>query len=610
MRQKVKKCNLYYAVIPIILFVSFLLSRVSYAEAEQKRVKPPQTLNEAFEVLDSVLSPQDRESLRDCRKPELINYHFGLGRWIRNNFGLYAGNPKLYEAVGAQPSEHPDEVSAKIIQAYWQYLNRDITIPEFEQLSSGEYFQEVLSHLHRAYLSRSTRMTNFLPAWVFANSRIEIGKSSEKQIHVARKLVRQDSSLACLALLFLAEYEKGHERIALLEEFLRNKEPTILYPLRAEEDPYFSAMLTGGDIAQKFDIEAKFATSKDRNYPKGYLWKVLSIGDISLRSLNKIYKKKFGCAEEYLIWKEDWNKNPFLYWKYKEPISSQDVEYLHSRPLLLLQMLLLNNRWIFFDNGCTGMPWAHPPEANLLLGDLEANPDVPEVSAEFEVYPKEVQPVPAFKTSLLLKNILNRVDGDSLFHSITLEALRDYNLHYKTEELREYNHYVAFVLAVGKERLLEKGRKEQLWEICEYYRNNYHLSWSFNNYLISLLFEIDSNRTRPVVEKIFDTSKEPSDRVFARTAFLELMISEHFHEYEELVERWYWHIQDKYLNHHPNERDTILCTLQQTSDQTRKLYRKITSDPRFIKVEGDDRRQRTEVGGQRSEVGGRRSEGN
>lgn len=587
MSATTRKCRFCFSVIPIILLVSFLLSSVSYSETEKKGVPPPQNLHEAFEILDSVLSRQDRESLRDCRRTMLVSYHFGLGGWIRNNFGLWAGNPKLYEAAGAKPSEHPDNVSTKIIHAYWEYLNRDITEPEIEKLSSDEYFQGVLSHLQRAYLSRSTRMTNFLPEWVFADSRIEIRTSSAKHINVAKKLVRQDNSIACLALLFLAEYEKDHERIALLEEFLRKKEPTILYPLRVEEDPYFSSMLTGKDIAQKFDIEAKFATSKDRNYPKGYIWKVLSIGDISLRALNKIYEKKFGAAEEYLVWKEGFSKNPYLYWKYKTPISSEDVDQLHSRPLLLLQILLLTDRWIYFDKGSTGMPWLHPPEANRLLGDLEANRDLTEVSAEFEVYPKGVQPVPAFKTSLLLKNILNRVEGDSLFHSITLEALRDYNLNYKTEDLRNYNHYVAFVLAVGKERLLESGRKEQLWEICEYYRNNYHLSWSFNKYLISLLFEIDSNRTRSVVEKVFDTSKEPSADVFSRTGFLQLMIAKHFHEYEELVERWYWHIQDKYLKHHPNERDTILTTLQETNDKTRELYRKITSDSRFIMAETD-----------------------
>ena len=585
MRETVKKCRFYLTVIPIILLVSFLLSGVSYSETEQKPVTPPQTLHEAFKVLDSVLSRQDRENLRDCRRTELVGYHFGLGGWIRNNFGLWAGNPKLYEAVGAKPNEHPDNVSGKIIRAYWDYLNRDIADPELEKLSSDEYFQGVLSHLQRAYLSRSTRLTNFLPEWVFADSRRGIRENLAKHINVAKKLVRQDNSIACLALLFLAEYEKDHERIALLEEFLREKEPTILYPLRVEEDPYFSSMLTGEDIAQKFDIEAKFATSKDRNYPKGYIWKVLSIGDISLRGLNKIYEKKFGSAEEYMVWKEGFSKNPYLYWKYKTPISSEDVDYLHSRPLLLLKILLLTDRWIYFDTGGTGMPWLHPPEANRLLGDLETNRDLTEVSVEFEVYPKEVQPVPAFKTSVLLKNILNRVDGNALFHSITLEALRDYNLHYKTEELHDYNHYVAFVLAVGKERLLQSGSKEQLWEICEYYRNNYHFSWSFNKYLISLLFETDSNRTRSVVEKVFDTSKEPSADVFSRTGFLKLMIGKHFHEYEELVERWYWQIQDKYLNHHPNERDTILTTLQETNDQTRKLYRKITSDSRFIIVE-------------------------
>ena len=145
------------------------------------------------------------------------------------------------------------------------------------------------------------------------------------------------------------------------------------------------------------------------------------------------------------------------------------------------------------------MPWLHPAEANRLLGDLEAGRDPTEVSAKFAVYPKEVQPVPAFKTALLLKNILNRVDGDSLFHSITLEALRDYNLNYKTEERRDYNQYVAFVLAVGKERLFKSGGEEQLWEICEYYRNNYHLSWSFNRYLIGLLFEIDRFREEETV---------------------------------------------------------------------------------------------------------------
>jgi hypothetical protein len=568
---------------------------MSYSESEQKPGTPPQNLDQAFALLDSALSRQDRESLRDCRRDDLIQYHFGLGRWVRNNFGLWGKNPKLYEAIGVKPSQHPDYVSGKIIHAYWEYLNRDISKPEFEKLSSNEYFQEVLSHLNRAYLSKSTRMTNLLPEWVFADSLGWVERSLTKHKNVAKKLVRKDNSIACLALLFLAEYEEDHKRIALLEKFLKKKEPTILYPLRVEEDPYFSSMLTGEDIEQKFDIEEKFASLKDRNYPKGYIWKVFSIGDIALRSLNRIYKKKFGSALEYLVWKEEHSRNPYLYWKYKTLISSEDVDYLHSKPLLLVQILLLTDRWIFFDDDGTGMPWVHSPEAKPLLGDLEAGLEVTQVSAEFEVYPKQVQQQITFKTPFLLKNFLNRVDGDSLFQSITFEALRDYNLHYKTEELHDYNHYVAFVLAVGKERLSENGRKEQLWEICEYYRNNYHLSWSFNSYLISLLFEIDSNRTRSVVERVFDTSKKPSADVFTRTSFLKLMISKHFHEYEELVERWYWQIQDKHLNHHPNERDTILTTLRETNDQTRKLYRKITSDSRFIVVEKESNTGNDEV---------------
>ena len=95
MKDEFKRLRFCFTVMPIILLVFFLLSSVSYSETKQKAVTPPKNLNEAFELLDSALSRRDRESLRDCKRTDLIRYHFGLGGWIRNNFGLWAGNPKL-----------------------------------------------------------------------------------------------------------------------------------------------------------------------------------------------------------------------------------------------------------------------------------------------------------------------------------------------------------------------------------------------------------------------------------------------------------------------------------------------------------------------------------
>jgi hypothetical protein len=49
--------------------------------------------------------------------------HLGLGLWIRNRYGLWRGNEKLIvSACGFQC--HPDDASAKIIEAAWQELHK------------------------------------------------------------------------------------------------------------------------------------------------------------------------------------------------------------------------------------------------------------------------------------------------------------------------------------------------------------------------------------------------------------------------------------------------------------------------------------------------------
>ena len=45
-------------------------------------------------------------------------FHMGMGTWIRNQFGLWHGNQKLFEACGG----HPDSASMVIIDAAWRCL--------------------------------------------------------------------------------------------------------------------------------------------------------------------------------------------------------------------------------------------------------------------------------------------------------------------------------------------------------------------------------------------------------------------------------------------------------------------------------------------------------
>ena len=61
-------------------------------------------------------------------KDDLINAHFGLGMWIRNNFGLWDGNTSLKEDAG---QSHPDSVALVIMERLWIQLRGNEDEPMF-----------------------------------------------------------------------------------------------------------------------------------------------------------------------------------------------------------------------------------------------------------------------------------------------------------------------------------------------------------------------------------------------------------------------------------------------------------------------------------------------
>jgi hypothetical protein len=87
----------------------------------------PKTIKEAVETLKSKLKPNDLSRIAKMKKTDLISLHHGLGRWIRNNFGLWAGNKELIKDVtdNAQVkplSPHVDSISFSIIQELWREI--------------------------------------------------------------------------------------------------------------------------------------------------------------------------------------------------------------------------------------------------------------------------------------------------------------------------------------------------------------------------------------------------------------------------------------------------------------------------------------------------------
>jgi Fe2+ or Zn2+ uptake regulation protein len=91
----------------------------------------PIDLEDCFHQLDRILSMTDKEEFRKMSERDAVShYHFSLGLWIRNNWGLW-GNSRLkiyFKKIGVK---NPDAMSGMILTSYHRFLNKkEIQIDE------------------------------------------------------------------------------------------------------------------------------------------------------------------------------------------------------------------------------------------------------------------------------------------------------------------------------------------------------------------------------------------------------------------------------------------------------------------------------------------------
>jgi len=83
----------------------------------------PKNLEECFLELDKLLKPKDIEAIKNLKdRNETILYHHGFGTWLRNNWGLWGGS-RLQQYLIAKGLSHPDNMSATILEFYYDWLN-------------------------------------------------------------------------------------------------------------------------------------------------------------------------------------------------------------------------------------------------------------------------------------------------------------------------------------------------------------------------------------------------------------------------------------------------------------------------------------------------------
>lgn len=89
----------------------------------------PTTVDAAVRLLMSMVDESEQAKIAAMNVDDLSNLHFGLGTWIRNNIGFYAGNAQLLNDSG---ETEPDDASMVIIQAFREQLRS--SMPDFCQL--------------------------------------------------------------------------------------------------------------------------------------------------------------------------------------------------------------------------------------------------------------------------------------------------------------------------------------------------------------------------------------------------------------------------------------------------------------------------------------------
>lgn len=101
---------------------------------KSERPKPPETLDEAVDIVFFKMSKEDREAVRKVEREDLSDLHFSPGMDIRNVV-VHPGGEKLLRSVQEWKYDelpgssylhmHPDNVSDVIIEALWERLQRE-----------------------------------------------------------------------------------------------------------------------------------------------------------------------------------------------------------------------------------------------------------------------------------------------------------------------------------------------------------------------------------------------------------------------------------------------------------------------------------------------------
>lgn len=101
----------------------------------------PADLEDSFVELKRMLTPAMLKNMNEGSEESMVGFHFGLGMWMRNNWGLRGGSrlAKYFNKIGI---DNADDMSGIILDSFWRHLHSK-PIKLKEQVAHYQMFWKV-----------------------------------------------------------------------------------------------------------------------------------------------------------------------------------------------------------------------------------------------------------------------------------------------------------------------------------------------------------------------------------------------------------------------------------------------------------------------------------
>ena len=116
-----------YTKVLKVLEIFFYMQSSAVQSRVSRQMGLAKSVSEAVDVLISVISLKDRTRIASMDEGDLIDLHFSLGAYVRNEFGLWFGNNDLLNdcrQMSGISFMHPDDAAAFIIRELWKRLRK------------------------------------------------------------------------------------------------------------------------------------------------------------------------------------------------------------------------------------------------------------------------------------------------------------------------------------------------------------------------------------------------------------------------------------------------------------------------------------------------------